>query len=453
MGILNQVLQLLFSLSLLIVLHELGHFIPAKLFKTRVEKFYLFFPAWFSLYKKKIGETTYGIGWLPLGGFVKIAGMVDESMDKEAMKEEPKPWEFRSKPAWQRLVIMLGGVFVNVVVAIFIYIMVMFVYGKTVIPNKSVVDGIQVPVQEFSDEIGIKTGDRIVEIDGVNYDEESIDVAINALTYANGKSIKLNRDGALVEIVLPENFISILTDYKQYGPAFGLRRPFEVGKITESSNAESAGLKKGDVIKEVNSASFTYLDEFTAMLSHKKGQEVSLNVLRDSAMINLQVKVDTSGKIGFSPMSISNAELMSKGIYDIKKIEYSFLEAIPAGFNETYYRLDLYVKGFMKILDFKTKAYRAAGGFKAFGGMFSKVWNWELFWRNTAFISIMLAFMNLLPIPALDGGHAMFLGYEMITGRKPHEKVMEYAQMAGMLLLLSLVLIVNLNDWKYLIGL
>lgn len=445
MGILNQVLQLLFSLSLLIVLHELGHFIPAKIFKTRVEKFYLFFPAWFSLYKKKIGETTYGIGWLPLGGFVKISGMVDESMDKEAMKEEPKPWEFRSKPAWQRLIIMLGGVFVNVVVAIAIYIMVMFVYGQTVIPNKSVVDGIEVPQKAFSEAIGLKTGDRIIEIDGVNYNEESIDVVINNLPYAH--DVKVNRDGDVVDVKMPENFIEIITQHRGNGGLFGLRRPFEVGEIQDSSNAKIGGLLEGDVVLNVDDKPIKYLDQFTTILSEKKSSTVNLLVKRNEETLGLNIEVTEEGTIGFIPMGISDAELKAKGFYEIKKIDYSLMEAIPAGFKETKDRLVLYVKGFMKILDFKTKAYKAAGGFKAFGGMFSTTWNWELIWRNTAFISIMLAFMNLLPIPALDGGHAMFLTYEIITGRKPHEKVMEYAQMAGMILLLGLVLIVNINDW------
>lgn len=445
MGIVNQVLQLLFSLSLLIVLHELGHFIPAKLFKTRVEKFYLFFPAWFSLYKKKIGETTYGIGWLPLGGFVKIAGMVDESMDKEAMKEEPKPWEFRSKPAWQRLIIMLGGVFVNVVVAIVIYIMVMFVYGQTVIPNKSVVDGIVVHQKGFSDAVNLKTGDKIIEINGESCEDKRFfkDVLKGIQT---ADSVKLLREGEELTVKLPVQLISIMKKYKDKG-LIDIRRPFVVGTVDSTLNAKKAGILKGDVINSVNGQTFTYYDEFKTLITSNKGQQIELVITRDSSVIELEALVDTSGLLGFTPLLLGTKELMAKNVYAIQHIEYDFFEAIPAGFTETKEQLEGYIQGFMKILDFKTKAYEAVGGFKAFGGMFSTSWNWELIWRNTAFISIMLAFMNLLPIPALDGGHAMFLSYELITGRKPHEKIMEYLQVAGMILLLGLVLVVNVKDW------
>lgn len=446
MGVLNQIGQLLFSLSFLIVLHELGHFVPAKLFKTRVEKFYLFFNPYFSLFKKKIGETTYGIGWLPLGGYVKIAGMIDESMDKEQMKKDPEPWEFRSKPAWQRLIIMLGGVTVNAILAVLIYIMVMFVWGQTIIPSKALKDGIWVANDEIAQQIGIHTGDKIIAIDGENCEDRDISKVLNDVTFS--KSLTIERDGKQFEHEFPSNFIKLIGENQGEGmKVFQIRWPFVVGDITEKSNAEKAGLKKDDIIQSVDSMPVKYLDQFVDKLAGKKGKEVELVVLRGEELVTLNASVDENGKIGFQPLRISLEEIKKEKLYDIQVIHYSFLQAIPAGINETGYRLGLYTKNFLKIFDFKSEAYKYVGGFKAFGSMFPEEWSWEATWRNTAFISIILAFMNLLPIPALDGGHAMFLSYELITGRKPHEKLMEYAQMAGMILLLSVVIIANINDW------
>ena len=445
MGIINQIAQLLFSLSFLIILHELGHFIPAKLFKTRVEKFYLFFDPWFSIFKKKVGDTTYGIGWLPLGGYVKIAGMIDESMDKEAMAEPPKDWEFRSKPAWQRLIIMLGGVTVNAILAVLIYIMVMFVWGQTVIPNESLKDGIWVTNDTLGTELGLQTGDKIIAIDGEACGDKDVTKVLNDLIFS--QTMTIEREGKQFEHQFPQNYIELLGDNKDKGKIFQLRLPFEIGKVIEGEGAAVAGLKSGDVVKTVEGKTIKYFDEFKANLNEAKGKEVSLVVERNGEEQTLMAQVSEEGKLGVEVQFISPEELAETGVYDIRNIEYSLLEAIPAGLKETQYMLVLYTKNFMKIFDFESKAYESVGGFKAFGSMFSTEWNWESTWRNTAFISIILAFMNLLPIPALDGGHAMFLSYELITGRKPHGKLMEYAQMAGMILLLSLVLMANLNDW------
>lgn len=445
MAIVNQIGQLLFSLSLLIILHELGHFIPAKLFKIRVEKFYLFFDPYFSLIKKKVGETTYGIGWLPLGGYVKIAGMIDESMDKEQMKKDPEPWEFRSKPAWQRLVVMLGGVTVNALLAVFIYIMVMFVYGQTVVPNRSLKDGIWVTDETLSDQLGLKTGDKIISIDGENCQDVDVTKVMNNLIFS--KSMTIDRNGEVFEHQFPTNFIEILQANKDKGKIFELRLPFEIGAVPDSGNAYKAGLKPGDVIVSADEQNIKYFDQFKTYVASKSNQEVNLMVKREQGTIPLKVLVNETGKIGIAVNFIGLEEIKAKGIYDVQKRTYSLFEAIPAGIKETKFMLALYTKNFLKIFDFKSKAYKSVGGFKAFGSMFSETWNWESTWRNTAFISIILAFMNLLPIPALDGGHAMFLSYEILTKRKPHEKLMEYAQIAGMILLLLVVLSANINDW------
>ena len=445
MGIVNQIAQLLFSLSFLIILHELGHFIPAKLFKTRVEKFYLFFDPWFSIFKKKVGDTTYGIGWLPLGGYVKIAGMIDESMDKEAMAEPPKDWEFRSKPAWQRLIIMLGGVTVNAILAIIIYIGVMFVYGQTVIPNESLKDGIWVTNDTLGTQLGLQTGDKIIAIDGVECGKKDVTKVLNDLIFS--QSMTIEREGERFQHQFPKNYIELLGDNKDKGKIFQLRLPFEIGKVIDGQGAAAAGLESGDVVTALDGRKIKYFDEFKSYLNEAKGDSVQLTVDRAGKEQLLLASVGANGKLGVEVKFISPEELAETGVYDIRKVEYSFFESIPAGFKETKYMLVLYTKNFMKIFDFESKAYESVGGFKAFGSMFSTEWNWESIWRNTAFISIILAFMNLLPIPALDGGHAMFLSYELITGRKPHEKLMEYAQMAGMILLLSLVLMANLNDW------
>jgi len=445
MDIVNQIGQLLFSLSFLIILHEMGHFIPAKLFKIKVEKFYLFFDPYFSLVKKKIGDTTYGIGWLPLGGYVKIAGMIDESMDKEAMKKEPEDWEFRSKPAWQRLVVMLGGVTVNAILAVGIFIMVMMVWGQTIIPNKSLSDGIWVTNDSVAVQIGIHTGDKIIAIDNQNVEELDVTKMLNSLIFS--KTMTIEREGNKFEHEFPENFIEILQGNKGKGNLFELRLPFEIGAIPDTGKASKTVLKQGDVVLLADSTPIKYFDEFKSYLSTRSGEDVTLSVLREEVEVPLVVAVNDEGKIGLPVQFISKEELTAQGILEVRHIEYTFLESIPAGLLETKFKLIFYTKNFLKIFDFKSKAYKSVGGFKAFGSMFSPTWDWESTWRTTAFISIILAFMNLLPIPALDGGHAMFLGYEIITGRKPHQKMMEYAQMAGMILLLLVVLSANINDW------
>jgi regulator of sigma E protease len=439
--------QLFFSLSILIVLHELGHFVPAKLFKIKVEKFYLFFDPWFSLFKKKIGDTVYGIGWLPLGGYVKIAGMVDESMDKEQLEKPAEPWEFRSKPAWQRLIVMLGGVTVNAILAVIIYIFVLWSYGTTILPNENVKDGIWVTDAELSKKLGLQSGDKIVAVDGKDVAQDDINRVLTNIIFA--KSITINRADSVFEFSFPVGYLETLIDHKDKGPVFSLRLPFEVAQVMEDSvtYAFNAGIKANDEIVSVNGTKIKYYDEFKSIIENKANDTVLISVKRGDEVLTLPTLVGPDGKIGIMVNFYSLPELQERGIYQTKKIEYSFWEAIPAGWQETGTMLTLYYKNFKKIFDVESGAYKGLGGFKAFGQMYTASWDWEQTWRNTAFISIILAFMNLLPIPALDGGHVMFLLYELITGRKPHQKVLEYAQMAGMILLLSLVLYANINDW------
>ncbi|MBQ4913616.1 RIP metalloprotease RseP [Maribacter sp. MMG018] len=441
--ILIKTIQFFLSLSLLIVLHELGHFIPAKLFKTRVEKFYLFFDVKFSLFKKKIGETVYGIGWLPLGGYVKIAGMIDESMDTEAMKEEPKPWEFRSKPAWQRLIIMLGGVTVNFILAVIIYIGLAYAYGDQFIANDSLKDGVYVNETEIGDKVGIKTGDKILAVDG----EPVEDFNKIFIELVNGSNFTIERDGEIIEKEIPVDFIATLLEDEDKIRFLSPRYPFVVGSIPEESSNKDSGLQVKDEIVAIGGDSFTYFDEAKEILQKYKGQKVDLSVKREgSGQIQIPVVISDSATIGVGLGGLSFADLEDRGVLKIKTNTYSFVESIPAGIDKGVSTLSGYVKQMKKIFNPSTGAYKGVGGFAAIGGLFPSGWDWPAFWNATAFISIILAFMNILPIPALDGGHVMFLLYEMITGRKPSDKFLEYAQMIGFFLLIALLLFANGND-------
>lgn len=442
MEILIKASQFILSLSLLIVLHELGHFIPAKLFKTKVEKFYLFFDYKFSLIKKKVGETVYGIGWIPLGGYVKIAGMIDESMDTEQMKGEPQPWEFRSKPAWQRLIIMLGGVFVNFVLGIFIYIMLMYSYGEKYLPNENVKDGIWV-TDSLAIEVGLQNGDKIVSVDGKSLRRFS-DITV---AFINGYSFTIDRDGETIKKELPEDFISKLIDRgKEAGPIVSPRYPFIIGKIPDESPNKDAGLLAKDLIVSVNGQAVTYYDEVQSILSKNKGQNIQLSVKRGVQTKELSVSVSDEGKLGIYAADLKMSDLGKMGYYELADISYSFSEAIPAGLRKSYETLTNYVKQLKKIFNPSTGAYKGLGGFISIGSIFPSEWSAQSFWNITAFLSIMLGFMNLLPIPALDGGHVVFTLWEMITGKKPGDKFLEYAQVAGFILLIALLLFANGND-------
>jgi regulator of sigma E protease len=432
--------QLIMSLSILVVLHELGHFIPAKLFKTRVEKFYLFFDPWFSLVKKKIGDTEYGIGWLPLGGYVKISGMIDESMDKEQMQKPAESWEFRAKPTWQRLIIMLGGVTVNLLLGIFIYAMVLFAYGSKYLPNDNLTDGIWC-VSPLAKDLGFETGDKIIAVD------ENKPLGFNgvfeSLLYA--ESVTLERDGVTKELALPSNFIAQLLESEERR-LFAPRIPTVISGFTPNSNAKNAGFKKKDRIVSVNGVQTKYFDEFKFEIQQNKGENISVGINRFGKEILLSVDVTNEGMIGFMPSNLSLNQLEELEIYSLNSATYSFLESLPAGYHLAIKKLSSYINQFKLILSPSTGAYKGLGGFGTIGNLFPGKWHWQSFWEMTAFLSLMLAFMNILPIPALDGGHVMFLLYEMLVGKPAPEKIMEYAQMVGMILLLSLLVYANGND-------
>ena len=426
-------LQLLLSLSLLIVLHELGHFIPAKLFKTRVEKFYLFFDIKFSLFKKKIGETVYGIGWLPLGGYVKISGMIDESMDKEQMALPPQPWEFRSKPTWQRLIIMLGGVTVNIIVGFVIYICIFFFVGQKIVTNDELPNGFAVS-QTFKD-LGFKNGDKVLKLNGEDFENLNDLNRYLFLRDVNSLTVK-HSDGNTETLSIPKEVG--MTMFKA-----GELRPFQpvrsnvLDTIIPNYPAEKAGLLKGDKILSVNGVTTLNWASLSENIKANPASEATLTIDRDGGLETIKVTPREDGTIG-----INNFGLEYENAY--KQVKYGFIESLGGGINYGYNVLTDYVKQFKYV--FTSEGATQVGGFGAIANLFPGTWNWISFWHTTALISIILAFMNILPIPALDGGHVMFLLYEMATGRKPNEKVMEYAQMVGFILLITLVLFANGND-------
>ena len=437
-----KVSQLLLSLSILVVLHELGHFIPAKLFKTKVEKFYLFFDWPFSLFKKKVGDTEYGIGVLPLGGYVKISGMIDESMDTEQLQEEPKPWEFRSKPAWQRLIIMLGGVFVNFVLGIFIYIMLMYSYGEKYLPNENVADGVWVQ-DSLAISLGLQNGDKILSVDG----EEIKKFRDITIEFINGNNYTIERNGLVIEKELPVDFIDqLISRGKNAGMIVRPRSPFMFAEFQENSLNVNSGFKDKDIVIAINGQSLKYHDEVETILQQNKGKEISMTVKRGSEDKTFNVAVSDKGKLEIILYGMGSSDLEKLGYYDLADISYSFAAAIPAGINKSYETLTNYMKQLKKIFNPSTGAYKGLGGFISIGSIFPSTWSAETFWNITAFLSIMLGFMNLLPIPALDGGHVVFTLWEMITGKKPSDKFLEYAQVTGFILLIALLLFANGND-------
>ncbi len=424
-------IQLLLSLSILIVLHELGHFIPAKLFKTRVEKFYLFFDVKFSLFKKKIGETVYGIGWLPLGGYVKISGMIDESMDKEQMAGPPQPWEFRSKPAWQRLIIMLGGVTVNIILGFLIYMAIIFTWGTDHVGIDDLPNGFS--VHESFKKYGFRDGDKVIAIN-----EEAIEDVIDVNHHLFLRDVKnisvLHQDGQKETISVPEDIGTVMFEN-------GIRRPFSpiiapvLGTIAEGSGAEKAGLEEGDIFLKYNGEEITYWNDFMRLkAADSTSTSIQLTYQRNGQENTVSITPDEEGVIGVYP----------KIDYNVQHKDYSFVESISKGFEYGYWTLHDYVAQFKYV--FTLEGASQVGGFGAIGNLFPDAWNWKAFWGTTAFISIILAFMNILPIPALDGGHVMFLLYEIIAGRKPNDKFMEYAQLVGFVILIALLLFANGND-------
>jgi regulator of sigma E protease len=426
MEILIKAAQLLLSLSILVILHELGHFIPAKLFKTKVEKFYLFFDAGFSLFKKKIGQTEYGIGWLPLGGYVKIAGMIDESMDTEQMKKPAEDWEFRAKPAWQRLIIMLGGVTVNVILAFVIYICTFMAWGEQYLPTENATHGIY--CDSLGTAAGFQNGDLILTVDGQKVDRFS--QVIPEIILNDAQEVEVMREGQIETVPLSEEVKTAMLGKKSL---FTLGVPFIINDFSKNSIAEEAGFQVGDQVLSINGEK-AFLNSTSNYLKDHAGDSLSFLVQRGEEQLTYDL-VLPEGAMGV-------VLEMPSDLFEYKQVEYTLAEAIPAGFKRTGVEISRYLKQFKLI----KKSPESLGGFITIGNIFPAQWDWQRFWGLTAFLSIMLAVLNVLPIPALDGGHVVFLLYEVVTGRKPHEKVLEYAQITGMLLLFALLIYANGND-------
>ncbi|MGB2278688.1 MAG: RIP metalloprotease RseP [Flavobacteriales bacterium] len=427
--------QLLLSLSILVILHELGHYIPAKLFKTRVEKFYLFFDPWFSIFKKKVGDTEYGVGWLPLGGYVKISGMIDESMDKEQMKKPPQPWEFRSKPAWQRLIIMLGGVTVNVILAFVIYSFSLVIWGEKYLPSEKATYGIHCDSLALA--AGFQDGDIIYSIDGSKVERFARENGslhsemIQKLILDDAKIITVVRNGKQLDVPFTEEVKNAVLAKT---PLFSPNIPFVIGGFSEGSVIEKAGAQVGDRIIKINDKPMGFAGDVIAYTPSLKGDSATVVVDRNGQEKVFGIFLE-EGVMGVQLQPFSS-------LYELESEQYNALNVLPAALKKTQSEIANYLKQFKLI----KKSPESVGGFISIGSIFPPVWDWQRFWSLTAFLSIMLAVLNLLPIPALDGGHVMFLLYEVVTRRKPNEKVMEYAQTLGVILLLGLVLYANGND-------
>ena len=430
--------QLICALSLLVIIHELGHFMWARIFKIRVEKFYIFFNPWFSLakWKPKKSDTEWGIGCLPLGGYVKIAGMIDESMDTEQLASEPKPWEFRSKPAWQRLLVMTGGVLNNFILAIIIYAGIAFWWGEKTIPFQNAYEGMDfTPAMQA---LGFRNGDILLEADGRTLDSRERSVAFKMLEAREVTVLRNHRD--TVAIRLPEG--AILT-IPENDPLMAIRVPVYVKQVMPGEPAAEAGLQVGDRIIAVGDSLTPAFTELSPALLAYKGKPTELTLLRGNDTIRVVATPTEAGKLGFGLKTPAE-------IFDVEITAYNPLQAIPVGVRNGTEMLTTYV-GSLKHL-FTKEGAESIGGFGAIGNLFPAAWDWRTFWEMTAFLSIILAFMNIIPIPALDGGHVMFLLWEAVTRRKPSDKVLEYAQMAGMFFLIALLIYANSNDiYRFLI--
>lgn len=483
MVVLIKIIQLILALSILVIVHEFGHFITARIFKIRVEKFYIFFNPNFSLFRcKKVHgkwhfaffsknvpekyitheridpitkkkevtyesidlstlpsddwrtdeETTeFGIGWIPLGGFCKIAGMIDESMDLEQMKKPAQPWEFRSKPAWQRLIVMVGGVVMNVITAYVIYTGLLISQGSQYLPT-SEVNKYGIQAGQLAQEFGLRDGDKILSIDGnyiENFNQIKMEILLESPEY-----IEVERDGEKVKVVFPEDATSKLVNNKSYLITY--RVPFTIGNFVPGSLAQKAGMQKGDRIVKINEIDAPYYNDFIEIIKDYAGQDVNIGAIRDNDTIIFSMRLSDDAKLG----------VHTAAVLELKTQKYSFFEAIPEGFNMTGKELSDYWKQLKLVFNPSTKAYESLGGFISIGSIFPDSFDWIKFWRLTAFLSIILAVMNILPIPALDGGHVLFLLYEIVTRRKPSDKFMEIAQMVGLFILLALLIFANAND-------
>ena len=439
-------LQLILSLSLLVIIHEMGHFLFARLFKTRVEKFCLFFDPWFTLFKfkPKRSETEYAVGWLPLGGYVKISGMIDESMDLEQMKQPPQPWEFRSKPAWQRLLIMVGGVLFNFLLALFIYSMILFAWGDTYIPVQKTPLGMD--FNETMHQVGFQDGDVLISADGKPFERMGADLLMGIV---DARQVTVLRDGKEASVYIPDGLMDrLLADSVRFAD---FRIPFVLDSLAAGSPAQLAGLLPGDSITHLDGQRIAYLD-FREQMARRHEQyaqaqtdstaqalrDITLTYMRQGVENTVALRVDTAFTIGVYAVGQTDRLL------PVVQKDYSFFASFPAGVKLGVETLKGYV-GQMKYL-FSKEGAKQLGGFGAIGSIFPATWDWHQFWYMTAFLSIILAFMNILPIPALDGGHVLFLIYEIVARRKPSDKFMERAQMVGMFLLFALLIWANLND-------
>ena len=430
--ILIKTLQFFASLSLLVIIHEFGHYITARMFKIRVEKFYLFFNPWFTIYKRKWGETEYGIGWLPLGGYVSLAGMIDESMNLEQMKQEPQPWEFRSKPAWQRLIVMLAGIFMNVILAMFLYSMIMFTWGESYYHNDDVVYGYN--FSERGEGYGFQDGDKIVSIDGQSID--NINYIREMLIVANDdRTVKVSRGGVEYDIVIPLSELVAMREDGSIMELMHINMPFVIDEIS-SDSARDAGIEVGDKVIAVDGTPANDFLVAKGLLEERANSTVAITAIRGvSDTITLNVALDESGRMG----------VLTRGIVPRTR-EYGFFESIPAGISLAGDKIASYWQQLKMIFNPETKSYKEVGGFIAIGSIFPETWNWYSFWSLTAFLSVVLAVMNILPIPGLDGGHALFTLWEIITRRKPSEKFLEIMQYIGFGLLILLLVYANAND-------
>ena len=424
--------QLIFALVILVGFHEAGHMITAKWFGMRVSKFFIGFPP--TLYSKQIGETEYGLGAIPLGGFVKIEGMVDESMDLKNLATEPEPWEFRAKPAWQRLIVMLGGIIVNLLLGIAIFIGLLWFNGERYLPASEVKLGIV--AHELGTEMGLKTGDKILKVNGKTIEKFDETLAPEVLLGSNSY-YTIDRNGQMMDVAIPKDLIEKLSDRKARKRLFSPAAPFEVDKVRAGMPGEKAGLRAGDKIMGINDKGVRYFQELQDVLQGFKDKDVTLHIARNGQLLHLPIHITSDGLIGFQPKM-----LLKEGT-----ITYSFLDCIPAGTAMAFDFLEMNIAGFAKIFKGEVSASNAVSGpigiaQDLFGGSF----DWVNFWRNTGMLSLILAFMNLLPIPALDGGHVVFLLYEMVSRRKPSLKFMEWAQKIGMAIVLSLMIFAVFND-------
>lgn len=425
-------LQLILSLSVLVIVHEFGHFIFARIFKIRVEKFYLFFDPWFALfrYKPRNSDTEYGVGWLPLGGYVKISGMIDESMDKEQMAQPVQSWEFRAKPAWQRLLVMVAGVIFNLLLAFFIYAMIVFNWGDSYIPMKNVKSGME--YSETAKRAGFEDGDILLYADGKEIIDRGDIVDNFAAQVINARRVTVLRNGLEVNLQMPEDFVQQLMRDKKGFAGYKNNLPTVVDKVSAGSEADRIGLRKGDSLVNVNGIEVVSFEDFRSELQKHKGEKISLNFYREGQMQTVSAQLDSTAILGFSI-----------GSYLVTD-RYSFFAAFPAGIKYGLRTLKGYITQFKYV--FTKEGAGSLGGFGTLGNLFPKKWDWFSFWKMTAFLSVILAFMNILPIPALDGGHVMFLLYEVVSGRKPSDKFMEYAQIAGMVVLFGLLIYANGMD-------